>query len=190
MKRSFLPRFALLSSAALLLPVALLGCSSNTATSSTPIATTAPLDAAPSETTAGETSAAEASKAQKTVTKGGSKIVWQPTFEKAQQSAKSSGKLLLVDFYTDWCGACKWMDANLYTDSTVVAEARNTVNVKVNAEKRTDLAKKYGITGFPTLVWLDGNGEVVDKLEGAPSKADVMVKIMQQARSSQATGSA
>jgi thiol:disulfide interchange protein len=183
MKRFPFRMFAVLSSAALLVPALIVGCSENTTSSATPFAS-----AVPSETSSAEASPRKDASTQSTPAKA-TKIAWQPTFEKAQQIAKSSGKLIMIDFYTDWCGACKWMDANTYTNNAVIKESSNMVNVKVNAEKRTDLAQKYGIRAYPTLVWVDSSGEVVHKIEGAP-QADMMVELIQGVRASRAAGSA
>jgi len=41
-------------------------------------------------------------------------------FTAGYASAKESGKILLIDVYTDWCGWCKVMDNKTYTDSQVI----------------------------------------------------------------------
>jgi len=83
-------------------------------------------------------------------------IPWAKTFNDALGQAKKAHKPVMVDFYTDWCGWCKKLDADTYTDKRVIKLADQFVAVKVNAEKEGEaVAKRYGITGFPTILFLD-----------------------------------
>ena len=63
-------------------------------------------------------------------------IDWAPNLDKAQQLAIEKDKLVMVDFYTDWCGWCKELDKTVYTNRDVqqIAEV-HFVSVKVDAEK-------------------------------------------------------
>jgi len=92
---------------------------------------------------------------------------WAKTFAKAAALAKSTHRLVMVDFYTDWCGWCKKLDADTYPNPKVVKLSEQFVPVHVNAEKEgVDQAKKYGVTGYPTILFLDGDGNVVSKVVG------------------------
>jgi thiol:disulfide interchange protein len=95
-----------------------------------------------------------------------SAIRWEPSFEAAQKKARASNKPIMVDFYTDWCGWCKELDANTYSAGEVIDESQHFVSVKVNAEKRTDLAQRYKVDGFPTILWVDSGGAELDRLSG------------------------
>ncbi len=63
-----------------------------------------------------------------------SKVKWY-TFEEAVKLTKEHPKKLFIDVYTDWCGWCKRMDQNTFTDP-VIANYLNTYfyPVKFNAE--------------------------------------------------------
>ena len=66
---------------------------------------------------------------------------------------KSDKPLILIDFYTTWCGPCKRMDREVFTDSTIVKHVNsNCISLKVNAEEGQgiSLAKKYNVTSYPT----------------------------------------
>ena len=93
-------------------------------------------------------------------------IQWQPTFESALAAAKRTKKPIMVDFFATWCGPCKLLDEKVYSNAKVVAASRNWINVKVDGEKRADLMKKYGVTGFPTVAYLYPTGKVSKKQEG------------------------
>ena len=91
------------------------------------------------------------------------------TFFAILQQAKKEDKLIFMDCYTTWCGPCKWLVKNVFSDQKV-AETYNSqfINFKSDMEKGEglDLAKRFEIQMYPTLLWLNGNGEVVFKVVG------------------------
>ncbi len=89
-------------------------------------------------------------------------IAWRKTLEAAQAEALKTRKPIMIDFYTDWCKICKIMDAEAYVDASVVEKTQKFVMVKVNAEQRTDLVLRFKITGYPTLIWLDTDGKILN----------------------------
>lgn len=94
-------------------------------------------------------------------------IQWAKNWDEAQKAAASGGKLIMVDFFTDWCGWCKRLDKDTYTNADVIKLSRELVNFKTDAEKEgLSLAKKYGVTGFPTILFLDKSGELVGRIIG------------------------
>lgn len=95
------------------------------------------------------------------------KIAWITSYDTAAQRARASKKLLMVDFYTDWCHYCKKLDAEVYPDPKVVQFSNLLVAVKLNAEREgRALAKKYGVTGFPTVLYLDAEGGEWGRMPG------------------------
>ncbi len=90
-------------------------------------------------------------------------------FDEALNLAKDKEKLIFVDFYTDWCGPCKTMSKFVFTDNNVGAYFNQYfVSVKANAEKGSkEIAKKYNVDSYPTLIFLNTDGEVVLKKSGA-----------------------
>lgn len=83
------------------------------------------------------------------------------------KSARASNKLIMIDFFTDWCHYCKKLDAEVYSDPKVIRFCTQVVGVKVNAEKEGQLlASRYGVTGFPTILLLDSEGGVWGRLPG------------------------
>ena len=115
------------------------------------------------------------------------------SIQEAEQLVKKKGnkdKKLLVDLYTDWCGWCKKMDANTFTNPEVAAYLKeNYIAVKLNAESKNTITfngKTYdfvaqgrrgtnmiavelgavnGRIGYPTLVFLD---ESLQKIQAIP----------------------
>lgn len=90
---------------------------------------------------------------------------WQTTLEKA----KTENKLIFLDAYASWCGPCKKMAKDIFPLENVAAfYNENFINVKMDMEKGEGpaLAEKYGLQAYPTLYFIDGNGEVMHKALG------------------------
>ncbi len=80
--------------------------------------------------------------------------------------AKAEKKLVFMDAYASWCGPCKLMEKNVFTDKNVADfYNKNFINTRVDMEKGEgrDLAMKYGVRSYPTFLFLNGEGEVVGK---------------------------
>lgn len=99
-------------------------------------------------------------------------------FDEALARARDEKRLLLVDVYTDWCGWCKKLDREVFADGRVGAAAKDLVAVKVNAEKGgEEIARRYRVRGYPTILFLDGAGNVVERVDGYVDASE-MVKIV------------
>ena len=126
------------------------------------------------------TQSAQTATASETAKKSGPQIQWASSFEAARDEAKKRNKPLMVDFYADWCSACKMLDADIYPDAAVVKASRDFINVKVNTEQRTDIAGQYGVTALPTILWIRADGTPVLRQEGITTQpsdfADQMKK--------------
>jgi len=86
------------------------------------------------------------------------------------EMAESKDKLVFVDFYTTWCLPCKMMDEDVFPDQGIAELFNdNFVSYKVNAEKGNgpNLALLYQVAAYPTLLFLDGKGNVLVRKEGA-----------------------
>ena len=91
--------------------------------------------------------------------------------------AKQSDKIIFVDAFTTWCGPCKWMAANSFPDKAVGDFYNSTfINAKIDMEKGEGigLAKKYKIYAYPTLLFIDGDGELVHRAVGAVDAAGLL----------------
>lgn len=95
-----------------------------------------------------------------------SAITWMDDLDKAIAEANVDGRPVMVDFYTDWCGWCKKLDKDTYANPEVQELAGSFISVKVNGDRNRSVLGKYGVRGFPTIVFLDGKGSVIDKVVG------------------------
>ena len=95
-------------------------------------------------------------------------------FASGIQEAKSARKLVVADFYATWCNPCKYMEAHTFHDPRVVERLRDVVPVRVDAEedvargglKGVDLALRYAIEAYPTIVVVDAEGHELARNTG------------------------
>lgn len=122
------------------------------------------------------------------------------SMEDALASAEQDGKKILIDVYTDWCGWCKVMERNTYTDPTVVGYVNaNYHAVQFDAEQKEELIvgdktfkfvpqgrKGYhefaayilqGKMSYPTTVFMDSDKSLIYAVPGY-QKAPAMTKII------------
>ncbi len=93
----------------------------------------------------------------------GIEFVHDKPFQEVLDMAKAQNRLVFMDCYTTWCGPCKRLSSMVFPDSAVGAYYNeNFVNTKFDMEKGegVTLSSKYGIRAYPTLLWLDGEGNV------------------------------
>jgi thioredoxin-related protein len=97
------------------------------------------------------------------------------TFDEALKLAKEQNKKVIVDVYTDWCGWCKKMDRDAYSNNDVKDLIdEDFVYVKLDAESSSmntykgksfsgaDLASYFQVTGYPTHVFLEPDGTLIE----------------------------
>lgn len=84
---------------------------------------------------------------------------------------KESNKVVLVDFYADWCGPCKMMSPVI---DNIAEELDDNYKIcKLNVDEAQDIAYEYSVMSIPTLI-IFKNGTVFDKLIGLQSKSEVI----------------
>jgi thiol:disulfide interchange protein len=108
--------------------------------------------------------------ATNTVTEHSAVLNWENDYDTALKKAKKDKKLVMVDLYTDWCGWCKKLDRDTYSDKNVQAMlGKSFVAVKLNPEKSpraNQLARQFGTRGFPHILFLDDSGKMISEISG------------------------
>ena len=83
---------------------------------------------------------------------------------------KGSDKLVLLDFYADWCGPCRMMSPII----DEIADERPDVLVgKVNVDAEPELANSFGVVSIPSIVVMKG-GKILRQSAGARPKAKLI----------------
>jgi len=96
------------------------------------------------------------------------------TDDNFQTEVLESDKLVLVDFYADWCGPCRMMApiidelANEYEESVKIG--------KLNVDENPETTRKYRVMTIPNMI-IFKNGEAVDNVVGVVSKNVLKEKI-------------
>jgi thioredoxin-related protein len=106
---------------------------------------------------------------------------WLSDFRKAQEEAKAGHKLLLLDFTgSDWCGWCMRLKAEVFSQPEFEEYAKNNlVLMTVDfprakplssdlRKQNVELAQRFQVEGFPTIVVLNGDGQQVGLLGYVP----------------------
>jgi len=93
--------------------------------------------------------------------------------ENFQEEVANSDKIVIIDFYADWCGPCKIMGPIFEEVSKLY---NNLKFVKVSVDENQEISEKYGVQGIPAFLILK-KGEVLDRIVGASSKEDFKEKI-------------
>jgi len=92
---------------------------------------------------------------------GKSEIKWY-SFEEGIDKAKKENKLILMDIYAKWCHWCNVMENTTYKDKEVIELINKYyIPVRVDAEERPDLNKRYNQGGLPSTLIIDKNGNEI-----------------------------
>lgn len=98
------------------------------------------------------------------------------SWAEAKDLAIKSDKIIFVDAYTSWCGPCKRMAKNVFPQKSVGDYYNsNFIAVKLDMEKDADgpsFAREYQVRSYPTLLFIDGGGEVVHRAVGGKKPED------------------
>ncbi|MDP4221223.1 MAG: thioredoxin fold domain-containing protein [Bacteroidota bacterium] len=106
------------------------------------------------------------------------------TYADALKQAAKEKKIVMIDFYTDWCGWCKRLDRDTYSSDELGKYADdNVIAIKINADDKggvgSAFSNKLGISGFPTIVFFDADGKELHRVVGykpAPGFMQEMIK--------------
>ena len=97
--------------------------------------------------------------------------------EKIQGVATEEIKPIFIDFYTDWCAPCKWLEKDAFeTETAAVYFNKNLINKKVNAEKGEgiELAQQHNVRAYPTIIFLRPNGAEISRHVGMTTASSLV----------------
>ncbi|MBE7174056.1 MAG: thioredoxin fold domain-containing protein [Williamsia sp.] len=109
----------------------------------------------------------------------GSGVLFQKELSWSQllDSAKKENKMVFVDIYTDWCMPCKRMEKEIFSLKNV-GDTFNSkfINYRLNAEQGEgiNIAKRYGVDGYPYFVFVDGSGALYYSMLGYRDEQQIL----------------
>lgn len=123
-------------------------------------------------------------------------IQWVSITE-AEKLSKAKPKKIFIDVYADWCGPCKWMSRETFTDPDVIAYAnQHFYAVKFDGEDEADhtfkgktysfdgqnntLSYYLGIQAYPTIVYFDGKDLSPIKKDTGAKGANKFLKALEE----------
>ncbi len=99
------------------------------------------------------------------------------SFSDAQAEAKQTKTLVLVDFFTTWCGPCKRLDQATWPDADVRAWIKgHAVAIRVDAEKDEKLASRYHVESYPTILLVRADGTEAGRIVGFRKPAEFVAE--------------
>ncbi|MCD6116341.1 protein-disulfide reductase DsbD [bacterium] len=108
----------------------------------------------------------------------GESSMWYSSDTIGLQNAAETGKPVIIDFYAEWCAACKELDEKTWPKPDVSKELEKYVPVKLdmtaNDEGIKILQKKYKIVGMPTVIIMSPDGKELYRFEGFKGPEEVL----------------
>lgn len=89
------------------------------------------------------------------------------------EQIRNSEKLVLLDFYADWCGPCRMVSPIV----DEVARERSDILVgKINVDNEPELSGEFGVVSIPLLVVMK-NGKIINQAAGARPKPQILAML-------------
>ena len=102
--------------------------------------------------------------------------------EKAFTRAQLTGNPLMMDFYADWCAACRELEEFTWSDARFISAAENLILLKIDLTRPSAETKalqdSLGVKGLPTVIFFSSEGEEISRFSGF-RPAEAVVKIVE-----------
>ncbi len=105
----------------------------------------------------------------------------EQSLEDAMKKAKQENKLIFIDAYTAWCQPCVLMAKNVFSlDRVADFYNQHFINLKIDFGEKKELAEKYGVSGYPAFLFVNGDGKLVH-MAGGYTEGDAFIAYGQEA---------
>ena len=96
----------------------------------------------------------------------GRAIDWITEHDQGYEAAKAQHKPMVLVLYADWCGWCKKLLNTTVQDVRVQKFWNQFIWTKVNSDKKREYKDRYKQNGFPMVIMINTQGEVINRIEG------------------------
>jgi thiol:disulfide interchange protein DsbD len=104
-------------------------------------------------------------------------LSWISSETEAFKKASAAGKYVLIDFFAEWCAACRELDEKTWPDATVQKAAAGFIPLRLDMTGKNiqnmEIQKRYKILGMPTVIITDSKGKEIDRFTGYKSPKEV-----------------
>ncbi|MFH1859596.1 MAG: thioredoxin family protein [bacterium] len=104
-------------------------------------------------------------------------IQWVSSFDDGLRMAKARNCSLMVDFSAEWCGWCKKLDEDTWTNKDVILLAQKFVCVKIDCDTDRQTPARYGAKSLPTILFMNTDGKVIHQVLGYRNAEDMTVEM-------------
>ena len=91
------------------------------------------------------------------------------SLKEAMVKAKKEKKIIFLDVYATWCGPCKLLKKTTFKDPELSDYFnKKFISLEINGEEGEgkEIVRKYQLKGYPSLLFIDANGNLVNKTLG------------------------
>jgi len=106
-----------------------------------------------------------------------SKIKWNLNVKEGLEFAKQHQKPVLVFFSASWCYWCRKLNHDVFMNDQVVKLSESFVNILVDVDKNSDIARKFGVRGVPDIYFIKNDGKSIIQYNGNRTAEDMIDKM-------------
>ena len=104
-------------------------------------------------------------------------IKWY-SYDEGMVLGRSEEKRIYINFHADWCAPCKYMEKTTFSNPEVIGYLNKYfISIKVDIDKETKIANKYGVKAIPDSWFLFKKGDVIGRRKGY-IPPDLFIKIL------------
>ncbi len=104
-------------------------------------------------------------------------IQWISSFDEGLKIARAKNCPLMVDFSAEWCGWCKKLDEDTWTNKDVILLAQKFVCVKIDCDTDRQTPARYGARSLPTILFINPEAKVIHQVIGYRNPEDMIVEM-------------